>query len=220
VGSVLRVAVAILVVVVLSAIGLALSSVPARASTAGASVVVVSGSASPSGGSPSAESSACSAVLADNPEANSSLFQEACNEPEFMAAVQEWGASNFTYASGGGDGYSDFYYTFEGIVACQNASDGTQCQQQEWWVANETTNSVSGPFYSQYPEICLCAEQPAPSSGEATPTVWWIVAAGGLFGGALTVGYAIRRRSMRSRGSSAESSAPPSPPREPPGPSN
>jgi hypothetical protein len=217
---VVRVAVAILVVVVLLTTGLALTSTPARASTAAANVPGFSGATSHGDGTPTAESSACSAVLADNPEANSSLFQEACNEPAFLSAVEEWGTSNFTYGVGVSHGFRALYYTFEGQVACQNASDGSQCEEQEWWVANETTNSVSGPFYSQYPEICFCGEQPVPSPEPAAPTVWWIVVAAGLFGGALTVGSAIRRRRTGGRGSSTGAGPPPNPPREPPGPSN
>jgi hypothetical protein len=215
-----RAAVATLVMVVLLTTGLALSSVPARPSPVGSDVLGVSGSAGPAGGSPSAESSACSAVLADNPEANSSLFQEACNEPAFQSAVEEWGTSNFTYGVGVSHGFRALYYTFAGQVACQNASDGTQCEEQEWWVGNETTNSVSGPFYSQYPETCLCREQPAPSPGQSAPPVWWIVVAAGFFAGALAVGYALRGRSKMDRDPASEPTPPPTPPSKPPGPAS
>jgi hypothetical protein len=219
VESVGRVTAAILVIVVLLTTGLALASASARALPSGSNFPGVRGEVSPSGGRPSGESSACAAVLAENPEANSSLFQEVCNEPAFLSAVQEWGTSSFWYAEGVSHGYRDLYYTFTGPVACQNASEGTQCEEEEYWAANTTTNSVSGPFYSQYPEACACEYQPAPSPTEAVLLVplALLVAAGGLIGGALAVIIATLGRSVRSRDSSRRSSPPSDRPSEPPG---
>jgi hypothetical protein len=217
VESVSRVAAAILVVVVLATGGVTLASASVRASSAEATNPGVSGAAGPTDGAAAAESSACAAVLADNPEANSSLFQVACNEPTFMSAVQEWGALNFTYSSGGGNGYSDYYYTFSGHVACQNASEGTQCEEEEYWAANETTNLVSGPFYKQYPETCLCGEQSAPSPSQGVALVWILVGAG-LVIAALAVVVATPGRSKRRGRSSLGPSVPATPPTEPPSP--
>jgi len=99
-------------------------------------------------------SSACAGVLAEW-NVNSTLFLEVCSEPAFQTAYDLRGVGAFTTGGIGGPGWEDDVYGFGWTAACRNATwAGQQCQEQEYWVANLTSNSVSGPFFEEGPGSC------------------------------------------------------------------
>lgn len=114
------------------------------------------------------EESACSAIIDSwGSSLNSTYFREACAEPAFQQAFDQWGLSNFTIGSGGGPGWTDTYYEFDWVGACTNASLarlGPQCAMQEDWVANLTSDTLSGPTVHEGPLFCACGPSPAPTA--------------------------------------------------------
>jgi uncharacterized protein (DUF2236 family) len=98
---------------------------------------------------------------------NSTLFQEICAEPQFQAALQERGVANFTTSELVDRGRTTFYLGFSWVDPCGNASrysPTNQCAFQEYWEANVTSGTISGPVTTEGPVICSCGEVAAAST--------------------------------------------------------
>ncbi len=83
---------------------------------------------------PAQGSGACSTILAEYPNVNSTMFQEICAEPSFQSALDQWGVTNFSTGTSFGPGWADDYYQFVGVGYCSNTSWGGNdqpCSVQE-----------------------------------------------------------------------------------------
>lgn len=161
------------------------------------------------------QTSACSAILsAWGSSLNSTYFREACAEPSFQAAFDQWGLSNFTTGSGGGRGWVDNYYEFDWVGACTNASMarfGLQCSFQEYWTANLTSGTLSGPTVQEGPSACGCGMQPAPGLLWLSPflagpglSALGVLLAGCVASASVVLVMALRREGHRPPANSAQ----------------
>jgi|HubBroStandDraft_1064217.scaffolds.fasta_scaffold261067_1 hypothetical protein len=180
-GPRLRSAGMVILGVVLVASVLAVSPTPARA--VGSRI-----------GAPGA--SACSAIIAEAPTINSTLFQEVCAEPAFQAAYQEAGLGNFTYGEAGGPngGYLTWQFSWE--APCTNSTlKGMSCTFGEYWLGYPSNSTVMGPFTTQSLSACGCGLVPRTNSVVAPEDV---VTAAILVAAAIVgVGVAISAKGLK-----------------------
>jgi hypothetical protein len=148
-----------------------------------------------------ADSSACQGILAEW-NVSSTLFLEVCNESSFQIAYEQQGVQHFFTGYSGGHGFEVEYYGFEWEATCHNSSwVGQQCGEQEYWAANLTSNTTSGPFFQESPPICDCPSQGFPY----TPVGLLIPGAIVVTSGGIIMLAVVRRRRNRGRTKAAAS---------------
>jgi hypothetical protein len=156
-----------------------------------------------------AASAACQGILADW-NVSSALFLEVCNESSFQSAYEQQGVQHFFAGYSEGHGFEVDYYGFEWEATCHNSSwAGQQCGEQEYWAANLTSNTTSGPFFQESPPICDCPSQGFPY----TPVGLLIPGAIGVTSAGIILLAVMRRR--RNRGRARAPTPDPLPPRGP-----
>jgi hypothetical protein len=155
-----------------------------------------------------AHNSACSAIISVwGDRLNTTYFMQACSEPSFQAAFDQWGLANFSTSSGGGPGWADNYYEFDSVGACNDASAvkfGPQCALQEYWTVNLTTQKVSGPTILEGPVACACPAQLAHGPASLVVPAILVVLAGGAAAAAAVLLMRRRRRARPPLASSPE----------------
>ncbi len=98
-------------------------------------------------------------------ETNSSLLPQICGEPSFQTLLEQVGVENFTWGLATGPTWVVVYPTFNWVGSCGNstwASYGPQCENQEFWAANITAGTISGPVHNEGPLVTECCAEPAP----------------------------------------------------------
>ena len=134
------------------------------------------------------DTSACQAIVAANPEVNSTMFQQVCAEPSFQSAFASWGAANFSYGYGSN---SSIFWQFYWVAPCTNASwAGMSCTYQEYWDGDLATGAVGGPFLMQHLAICACGVVLVKSPPGAAPSVVFpllVLGTGALVGAGATL---------------------------------
>jgi len=107
------------------------------------------------------ETSACTALIAESPSINSTLFLKVCAEPAFQDAYQLAGTGNFTYGVGGGPNGSFQIWEFSWEAACTNSTlKGQSCTFGEYWVGYPSNGTINGPFTTQHEAVCACGSNP------------------------------------------------------------
>lgn len=104
------------------------------------------------------------------------FFARLCVQSEFQSLVVDWGglygyypfngspiayaAANLTPGWGGGDGWTDIDFAINWASSSDCGNFGMPCAHQAYWLGNESTGILSGPYFETYPLACGCGEVP------------------------------------------------------------
>jgi hypothetical protein len=138
---------------------------------------------------------------------NSPLYPQVCGLPAFQALIDQWGVSNFSWGMTSGPTWNVVWLQVMWVTPCNeslSSSPGVPCQHQEYWGANITSGTITGPTVQVYP-ITACYGCPAVPTQQSGPTLgtWpgWIlyvvVSAAGI--AALGAFFAWKRRGRPKR---------------------
>lgn len=159
--------------------------------------------AGPAGGTNAAPLDARASEGAECPtpspwDPDSPLYPQICGQPAFQALLDQWGFSNFTWGRTTAPTWTVVWLGFNWVGSCYNstwARYGPQCVDQEYWGANITSGTITGPTVSEGPLACACAEE---TGRLAPPWPLAILVAGPVVGGiAVCVGVVFWRRRRR-----------------------
>jgi hypothetical protein len=137
-------------------------------------------------------------------------FDQVCVLPTFADLLASHGVENFTLGAGGNflSGTVNVTFGFEWAAACPTGTSlpaDSECAWQEYWSANATSGTISGPFTDTSPAVYHGASSapPAPPSSPPAPSNagGWI-AAGILWtlGAAVVAGAVLWERTRRPPG--------------------
>jgi hypothetical protein len=137
---------------------------------AGLLSVIMAGTGGTAAGTPSEGQDGSAPCPTPSPwYSNSPLYPQICGEPAFQAVLEQVGISNFTWDLASGPAWVVVYPTFNWVGSCGNstwASYEPQCEDQEYWAANITAGTISGPTVWEGPLTCACGEE---SASQANP---------------------------------------------------
>jgi hypothetical protein len=133
-----------------------------------------------------------------------------CKEPSFVAAINEWGglvrassapgnnssswiATNLTVGSGGRiGGIPNVTFTLSWLAPCDNPSiapASSNCNFEEYWSGNLSSNEVGGPFTSE--RIASSAHNPGEAAPPNPPS--WLLVLLGIVAAALLGALLVAR---------------------------
>src|SRR5271155_3043912 len=98
---------------------------------------------------------------------SSELYGRICSASGFQALLTQWGIANYSVGETIAPTWTVVYLGFIWVGSCGNSSwaaYGPQCADQEYWGANVTSGTISGPSLSESPLTCACGPELARSS--------------------------------------------------------
>jgi hypothetical protein len=142
------------------------------------------------------------------------FFAKLCNETSFIDLVSEWGdlreiypnngtegeleAANLTLGESGGSDWNDTTFSINWLSGANCTGLGTPCVHQAGWFGNQSTGTLTGPYFGNSPDICEGCMAPAypynpPFFGLAA---FWVI---GVLGAVAVLGIIVtlRRRGAR-----------------------
>ena len=142
----------------------------------------------------------------------SQMFWAICQTPEFIALIQNWGASNFSLGfgfQGSSLNVTAAYYGVDWVAGCANPvyAQSGPCTYTEYWTGNISSGIVTGPVTIQYPDAVG-----GPAISPASPSfdgIFGVLAALAALLATAAIVVVVVHRARRGQVTQAESVLPP-----------